>query len=228
MLGLVTSSANKIAARYRARSAAAGVFGGRGAAGAGRIAAQLAPVGLDVGLVVGSGRIVQIQAVSGARLGGVASSGVASLRLCLRFQRLVPASVQIASFATGSRARVPAAAGADPGRSAGGGRPPRTGAGARLYPRCAWRRSPAKVRSIAPLEAVKAQQGLKNHEEISAPHGVGGSSRPESATFWRVKRLNSCAKARQGCGKLGRGVSNPAHLWWGKAASVCGGRNRVN
>jgi hypothetical protein len=225
MFGMITRPANKIAARYRARSAAAGVFDGRGGAGAGRIGAQLAPVGLDVAQVV---RIVENQGLGGSCRGGVASPDVASLALCLQFQGFGATGRQIASFATGSRARVSAAAAPDPARLAGAGRPPHGGAGRQLHPRCAWRRSPANRAARPPCEAMKAQQGSKNRVSPAATNGVGGSGQCRDARFQCLKRLNSRAKSRPAGLKWGRGVSNPAHLWRGKAASLCGGRNRVN
>lgn len=228
MFGALTSSANKIGPRYRGSAAAAGVLIGRGGAGAGENGAWGGSAGLDVVQVRAAVQIVQFQGFRCGSGGRVASPGVASMAVCLSFQCFVQGCRQIASYRTGSRARVPAAAGGDRGRPAGPGRTPHGGARARLTPGCAWRRSPEKCRAPAPLGTVKAQQGLKNREEISATHGVGGSSSRNGAAFQSLNRLNSRAKSRlRGC-KWGRGVSSPAHLWWGKAATVCGGWNRVN
>lgn len=225
MLGLAISSGNKIGARYRAACRSAGVDRAGGGAGAGRIRAQLAPVGLDVAQVA---RIVENQGLGGARSGGVASPGVASRAVPVGFQCVGAKGRQIASFATAARAPAAAAAEPDPARSAGRGAPPRGGAGRQLHPRCAWRRSPEKARAMAPRGAVQAQQGPKNRENLAAAHGVGGGRTPENAGFQRLKRLNSRAISRPAGLKWGRGVSSPAHLWRGKGVSLCGGWNRVN
>ena len=225
MFGPVTSSANKIGARNRTAFRSAGVDRAGGGAGAGRIGAQLALAGLDVAQVV---RVVENQGLGGSRSGGVASSGVASLAVLLRIQGLGARGRQIASFATGPRGRVPAAAGVDRARPAGGGVPPHGGAGRQLHPRSAWRRSPEKARSMPPFGAVKAQQGLKNRGNIAAAHGVGGSQTLADAGVQSLKRLNLRGNSRPDGLKWGRGVSSPAHLWRGKVGSVCGGLNRVN
>lgn len=225
MLGLVSTSANKIAARYRASCAAAGVSVGGGGAGAGRIGARR---GLDGCQVDGGALIPQNQGLSGAQLGHVASPGVASTGLCLRIQGLGYAGRLIASYQTGLRARVPAAAGRDREAHAAGGRAPRGGAASRLTPGCARRRSPANRAASPPLGGLKALGPRKNREEISADHGVGGSWPPESARYAPFKRLNTRAKSRPDCCTSGRGETRAARLLWGKAASVCGGWNRVN
>lgn len=225
MLGLVSTSANKIAARYRARGAAAGVSLGRGGAGAGRIGAQLGPVGLDVAQVV---RIVENQGVGAPVRGRVASRVVASPAVCQQFQGLGPAGRLIASYRTGPRARVPAAAGRDRARAAGGGVAPRGGPARQLTPGCARRRSPANRAASPALAGLQAFGPRKNREAFAAAHGVGGSRPPQGAGHAPVKRLNRRAKSRPGCCKSGRGETSPVRLRWGKARSVCGGRNRVN
>lgn len=228
MFGALTIPANKIGSRYRGAAAAAGVLIGPGGAGAGENGARCGSAGLDLVQARAAVQIVQFQGFRRGSGGRVALPGVASMAVCQSFQCFVQGCRKIASYRTGSCARVLAAAGGDRGRPAGPGRTPHGGARARLTPGCAWRRSPEKCRATAHLSMVKAQQGLKNREEISATHGAGGSSSRNRAAIQSLNRLNSRAKSRQrGC-KWGRGVSSPAHLWWGKAATVCGGWNRVN
>lgn len=225
MLGLVSTSANKIAARYRASCAAAGVSVGGGGAGAGRIGPRR---GLDGCQVDGGALILQNQGLSGARIGRVASPLVASTGLCLRIQGLAYAGRLIASYQTCHRARVPAAAGRDREAHAAGGRAPQGGPASRLTPGCARRRSPANRAASPALGGLKAFGPLKNREEFSAAHGVGGCCTPEIGRCAPFKRLNRPAKSRPECCTSGRGETKAARLLSGKAASVCGGWNRVN
>lgn len=243
MSGPILSASNKIGCLNSAFSLRAGVHGAGGGGGAGEnrsarclvgrsrpgFAGPLSPIGADVQRI---SRTTENQALSGQRLGGVASPGVASRGFLVRSQALRLWGRLIASFPTGAQPGDLELADRRDQARATGGLAPRPGA-ARDHLPGSPRQSPrakcaATGGSIPPQSTVKAQQGLKNREDQSGTNGVGGSRSASDARKARLKRLFSSANSRPGRQNWGRGYASRADLGWRNPARLCAGVRSVN
>lgn len=239
MSGPIHAFSNKIGCRYSALSLRAGVHraGGGGGAGENRRArclggsieggqVEAAPVARRIFVNVGN------QALSGQRIGGVASRGVAWRGFLVRFQRLGRGGRLIASFATDALPGDLELADRRVQASAAGGLAPRPGA-ARDHLRGSPQQSSRANRSaiggpIPPQSTLTAQQCPKNRESQFGTNGVGGCRFALDARKAQLRRRFLRSVARRALQIWGRGYANPADLGWRNPATLCAGVGRVN